>query len=69
MSENKNFYVSIIIPVYNVENYIEKCLNSVLNQGDFNIQVIIVNDGSTDDSHKIIEKYLNLYENTKWSPH
>ena len=63
MSENKNFYVSIIIPVYNVENYIEKCLNSVLNQGDFNIQVIIVNDGSTDDSHKIIEKYLDLHEN------
>lgn len=48
---------SIIIPVYNVENYIDKCLNSVLEQSYPEFEVIIVNDGSKDGSQKIIEKY------------
>lgn len=51
--------VSIIVPVYNVEKYIEKCLNSLLDQTIEDIEIIIVNDGSTDNSKKIIEKYLN----------
>ena len=51
--------VSVIVPVYNVEKYIEKCLNSLLNQTLEDIEIIIVNDGSTDNSKKIIEKYLN----------
>lgn len=48
---------SIIIPVYNTENYIRKCLDSVKNQTYDNYEVIIVNDGSTDDSLKIIKEY------------
>ena len=40
--------VSLIIPVYNVENYIEKCLDSVINQALKDIEIIIVNDGSKD---------------------
>nr|WP_288305907.1 glycosyltransferase family 2 protein [uncultured Romboutsia sp.] len=63
MNTKKRFDISIIIPVYNVEDYITQCLDSVFNQNNINIQVIIVNDGSKDNSHKIIEKYLNLYEN------
>ena len=49
--------VSIIVPVYNVENYLEICLDSLVNQTLKEIEIIIVNDGSPDNSQKIIEKY------------
>lgn len=50
--------VSIIIPVYNLKNYIAKTIESCLRQTYGNIEVVIVNDGSTDGSEKEIEKYL-----------
>lgn len=49
--------VTVIIPVYNVDLYIEQCLDSVLNQTITNINVILINDGSTDDSSIICEEY------------
>jgi glycosyltransferase involved in cell wall biosynthesis len=49
--------VSIIIPVYNVENYIRQCLDSVANQTLEQIEIICVNDGSTDSSPQILEEY------------
>ena len=49
---------SIVIPVYNVEKYIDKCLDSVLNQTYKNFEVIIVNDGTRDNSQKIVDKYV-----------
>ena len=49
--------ISVIIPVYNVENYLEECLNSVQTQTYTNIEVILVNDGSTDNSKMICERY------------
>ena len=49
--------VSIIVPVYNVEKYIERCLQSLIKQSYKNIEVIIVDDCSQDDGKKIIEKY------------
>lgn len=49
--------VSVIIPVYNVENFLEECLNSVINQTFDDIEIICVNDGSTDSSAKILEKF------------
>lgn len=49
--------VSIIIPVYNVEKYIDRCLNSVITQTYKNIEVILVDDGSTDKSGKICDKW------------
>ena len=49
---------SIIVPVYNVEKYIEKCLESILKQTYKNYEVIIVNDGSPDNSQKIIDKFI-----------
>lgn len=55
--------VSIIVPVYNVEKYIERCLNSLVNQTLKDIEIIIVNDGSADGSKGIIQKYLNKYKN------
>ena len=49
--------ISVIIPVYNVENYLEECLNSVQHQTYTNIEVILVNDWSTDNSKMICERY------------
>ena len=48
---------SIIIPVYNVEKYIKKCLDSVFNQTFKDFEVICVNDGSTDSSLDILKEY------------
>ena len=50
--------VSIILPVYNVEKYIEKCLESVCNQTYSNIEIIVVIDGATDKSAEIAKKYI-----------
>lgn len=52
--------ISIIIPAYNVEKYIDKCITSVINQTYDNIEAIIVNDGSTDNTALIIEKYSEV---------
>lgn len=54
-----NFLVSIIIPVYNVERYLVECLDSVLKQTYNNIEVICVDDASTDNSLSILEKYAS----------
>ncbi len=57
--------VSVVIPVYNVESYLEDCLNSVLNQTLTDIEVICVNDGSSDRSLDILEKYAKTDERMK----
>lgn len=49
--------ISIVIPVYNVEKYLSKCIESVIGQSFKNIEIILVNDGSTDQSGKICDKY------------
>ena len=51
--------VSIIIPVYNAENYLEQCIHSALNQTWQNIEIIVVNDGSTDGSLILSEKFVS----------
>ena len=53
----KNIVVSIVVPVYNVEIYLKKCLDSLCNQTYKNIEIIVVNDGSPDRSEKIIKKF------------
>lgn len=53
--------VSIIVPVYNVENYLAKCLDSLINQTLQNIEILVVNDGSTDNSEQIIQEYAQKY--------
>ena len=53
--------ISVIVPVYNNEKYIGKCIESILKQKMQDFEIIIVNDGSTDDSEKVINKYLTLY--------
>ena len=49
--------ISVIVPAYNVENYIAKCLDSILNQTYKNLEIIVVDDGSTDNTLSIIDSY------------
>lgn len=55
-----NQLISIIVPVYNVEHYLDRCLKSILEQTYKNIEIVIVDDGSTDSSGIICDKYLTI---------
>ena len=50
--------ISVVIPVYNSEKYLKRCINSVLNQTIKDIEIILINDGSTDKSEEIIDDYI-----------
>ena len=53
--------LSIIVPVYNTEKYLKKCFESIIAQNSKDIEAVIINDGSTDNSESIIEEYINKY--------
>ena len=53
----KKYLVSIIIPVYNIKNYITKCIESVISQSYKNLEIILVDDGSSDESGLICDNY------------
>ena len=55
--------ISIIIPVYNVENYLRQCIESILEQEYEEKEIILVDDGSTDNSGSICDEYADKYEN------
>ena len=52
--------ISVIVPVYNVQNYLRQCLDSIIGQSFSNFEMICINDGSTDDSPQILEQYAAL---------
>lgn len=52
-----NCKISVIITIYNMEQYLDKCIQSVINQTYKNLEIILVNDGSTDKSFNICKKY------------
>ncbi|MFL2100992.1 glycosyltransferase [Desemzia sp. FAM 23989] len=56
---------SIIVPVYNVEVYLEKCIESLINQTFRNIEILLIDDGSTDNSLKLCNEYSEKYNNIK----
>ena len=57
--------ISIIVPVYNVEKYVKKCLESISNQTYKNIETIIVNDGATDSSESICKEFVESEDREK----
>lgn len=61
--------ISVVIPVYGTEKYLSRCFDSVLNQTYRNIEIIAVNDGSTDNSDAVIKEYMSQYDNIKYVYH
>lgn len=62
---NENPLISIIVPIYNVEKYLERCIDSLLRQTYKNIEIILVDDGSTDHSPKMIDEYQSQNKKIK----
>ena len=60
-----NELISIVVPIYNTEKYLEKCLKSLIEQTYSNFEIICVNDSSTDDSLKIVDKYMKKNDKIK----
>lgn len=60
------YKISVIIPIFNSEIYLKKCLDSVLNQTLNDIEIILIDDGSSDSSLQIIKQYAEKYNNIKY---
>ena len=56
--------ISVIVPIYNAEKYLSRCLDSILTQADENVEIILINDGSKDLSEEIIKTYLGRYKSS-----
>ena len=63
--DEANIIVSVIVPVYNVELYLKECVDSIINQSFDNIEIILVDDGSTDNSSNICDEYSKIDERVK----
>lgn len=60
MNKVKDNKISVIIPAYNSQKTIERCINSILSQSYTNFEVLVINDGSTDSTPQLLEKYQNI---------
>lgn len=58
-------FISVIIPVYNAEEYLEKCICSILSQSFTNYELLLINDGSSDRSSQILDKYASRYSHVR----
>ncbi len=56
MKENRNDLISVVVPIYNVEKYLEECVQSIINQSYNNIEILLIDDGSTDGSGMVCDK-------------
>ena len=65
MKKKEKIFFSIIVPIYNVEKYLDECLKSILSQSYRNFEVICINDASTDNSYVILSKYADRYSQIK----
>ncbi|SHN49048.1 glycosyltransferase [Desulfovibrio litoralis] len=63
--QSRDIKISVIVPAYNVENYIANTINSIIYQSFKDVEIIIVNDGSTDSTLSIIEEYARNFDNIK----
>lgn len=63
MMTDNDITISVIVPVYNVEKYLHRCVNSILNQSYSNIEIILINDGSKDSCPMICDQYAKDYNN------
>ena len=61
----ENVKVSVIVPVFNTEKYLKKCVDSILNQSLKNIEIIFIDDGSNDNSLGILEEYAKIDKRIK----
>ena len=58
-------FVSVILPIYNVAPYLERCIRSILNQDFSDYEMILVDDGSTDSSGQICDEYASKYDHVR----
>ena len=66
MDKEKNVDISIIMPAYNTEKYIGEAIDSICKQKEPNVELIIINDGSTDNTEKVIEEKMKEYDNIRY---
>ena len=57
MNNKNSIYVSVIVPVYNVEQYLKRCVNSIIEQTEKNIEIILVDDGSPDSCPQLCDEF------------
>ena len=57
--------ITVVVPIFNMDQYLERCINSLLNQSYHNYEILLVDDGSTDDSYMICENYASQYPNIR----
>ena len=62
--ENTNLKISVIVPVYNAEKYLQRCIDSILTQTFIDFELLLIDDGSKDKSGEICDEYAN--RDRKW---
>ena len=65
----QNIFISFLIPVYNVERYLERCLDTIYDQIEDDCEVILIDDGSTDESGSICDRYKNRFPSITYVYH